>query len=56
MRSGDIWLKEERTLPMALFALSALAGTPMGPVGFAWATIDGHWRWIHWTMVSRDGE
>jgi hypothetical protein len=56
VQSGDIWLKEERTLPMALFALSALAGTPMGPVGFAWATIDGRWRWIHWTMVSRGGE
>lgn len=37
---------------MAMFALSALIGTPLGPLVFSWTGNKASWRWIDWTMVS----
>lgn len=48
---SDIWEPEERQVPMALFALSALLGTPMGLIGFSWAGGLTSWRWIFWVML-----
>lgn len=41
-----------RGLPMALFSLSALFGTPIGPIVFSWTGTYASWRWIHWSMVN----
>lgn len=51
---ADVWSREQRNIPMALFSLSALFGTPIGPVYFTWAGTGGvaSWRWIHWSLVS----
>lgn len=55
---SDIWSRGQREVPMALFSLSALFGTPIGAVVFSWAGGGSgsgsgvSWRWIHWTMVS----
>ncbi|UZJ53581.1 hypothetical protein CBS101457_002901 [Exobasidium rhododendri] len=48
---ADLWAVEERVLPMALFSLSALFGTPIGPMVFSWTGNHANWRWIHWTML-----
>ena len=48
---SDIWNPEQRQLPMALFALSALLGTPMGLIGFTWAGGSISWRWIFWVLL-----
>lgn len=48
---SDIWAPEQRQIPMALFALSALLGTPMGLIGFTWAGDSISWRWIFWVML-----
>lgn len=48
---SDIWSPEQRQIPMALFALSALLGTPMGLIGFTWAGGSISWRWIFWVML-----
>lgn len=37
---------------MAMFALSALIGTPLGPLVFSWTGNKASWRWIDWAMVS----
>lgn len=50
---SDLWTQEDREIPMALFALSALLGTPIGLISFTWAggpTVS--WRWIFWTMLA----
>ena len=38
---------------MSLFALSAIGGTALGPVGGAWIEANSHlgWRWIQWIHV-----
>ncbi|PWN86660.1 MFS general substrate transporter [Acaromyces ingoldii] len=49
---SDIWTRREREIPMALFCLSALFSTPIGPIFFSWTEENfTRWRWIHWTML-----
>lgn len=49
---SDLWDQEERDLPMSLFALSALLGTPIGLITFSWAGgTEISWRWIFWTLL-----
>ncbi|PWN31564.1 MFS general substrate transporter [Meira miltonrushii] len=48
---SDIWAPEQRQIPMSLFALSALLGTPMGLIGFTWAGGSISWRWIFWVLL-----
>lgn len=48
---SDLWEKNERELPMSLFALSSLLGTPAGLIIFTWAGGSTSWRWIFWTQL-----
>lgn len=52
---SDIYHKEERNTPMALFAGSALFGTGLGPLlsGFLAQNLD--WRWVFWLQVITCG-
>lgn len=47
----DIYHKEDRNTPMALFAGMALFGTGLGPLvsGFVAQNLD--WRWVFWVQV-----
>lgn len=59
---ADLWTKEERNAPMALFSGSVLAGTGAGPLVASimakrlrrndspWA-----WKWVFWHQVIIDG-
>ncbi len=48
---SDIYLKEERNTPMALFSGAALFGVGLGPLvsGFVAQNLD--WRWVFWVQV-----
>ncbi|PWN87229.1 MFS general substrate transporter [Acaromyces ingoldii] len=48
---SDIWTRGQREVPMAFFSLSALFGTPIGPIFFSWIGGGVSWRWIHWTLL-----
>ncbi|KAH9004583.1 major facilitator superfamily domain-containing protein [Lactarius hatsudake] len=54
---ADIWQPKQRGLPMSLFALSAIGGTGLGPVGGAWIEANPHlqWRWIQWFQAIAAG-
>ncbi|KAH9046570.1 MFS general substrate transporter [Lactarius hengduanensis] len=54
---ADIWQPKQRGLPMSLFALSAIGGTALGPVGGAWIEANSHfqWRWIQWFQAIAAG-
>lgn len=54
---ADIWQPKQRGLPMSLFALSAIGGTGLGPVGGAWIEANSHlqWRWIQWIQAIAAG-
>lgn len=47
---ADIWMPHERALPMALFGVSAIAGTGLGPFVGGWIVMNSRldWRWIQW--------
>ncbi|CEH19140.1 Synaptic vesicle transporter SVOP and related transporters (major facilitator superfamily) [Ceraceosorus bombacis] len=49
---ADLWERDERDVPLAFFALSALLGTPIGTIAFTWAGGDVSWRWIFWTLLA----
>ena len=51
---SDIYAKEERNTPMALFSGSALFGVALGPLvsGFLGQNLD--WRWVFWVQVIID--
>lgn len=48
---SDIYFKEERNTPMALFSGAALFGVGLGPLvsGFVAQNLD--WRWVFWVQV-----
>lgn len=48
---SDLWEKYERELPMPLFTLSSLLGTPVGLIIFTWTGGSTSWRWIFWTQL-----
>ncbi|RYP67531.1 hypothetical protein DL771_007181 [Monosporascus sp. 5C6A] len=52
---SDIYHKEDRNAPMALFSGSALFGTGLGPLvsGFVAQRLD--WRWVFWVQVITCG-
>ncbi|KAL9000469.1 MAG: hypothetical protein Q9169_000986 [Polycauliona sp. 2 TL-2023] len=52
---SDIYHKEDRNTPMALFSGSALFGTGLGPLvsGFVAQNLD--WRWVFWLQVITCG-
>ncbi|KZV74466.1 MFS general substrate transporter [Peniophora sp. CONT] len=66
---ADIWLPAEyevvlpyiyklwRGLPMAMFSLTAIAGTGMGPVAAGWIEANPHlqWRWIQYIHIIAAG-
>ncbi|KAI9440428.1 major facilitator superfamily domain-containing protein [Lactarius indigo] len=54
---ADIWQPKQRGLPMSIFALSAIGGTGLGPVGGAWIEANSHlqWRWIQWFQAIAAG-
>ncbi|KAL4252903.1 MFS transporter superfamily protein [Abortiporus biennis] len=47
---ADIWFPHERGIPMAIFSISAIGGTGLGPVAAGWVEMNPHlqWRWIQW--------
>ena len=53
---ADIWEKEERGWPMAVFAMGAVGGTGLGPALAGYieqrvggvSELDRGWRWIQW--------
>lgn len=57
---ADLWDKEGRNTPMALFSGCVLAGTGAGPLvaaAFVYRVQDGTvaWRWTFWHQVITDG-
>lgn len=58
---ADLWEKEGRNTPMALFSGSVLVGTGLGPLVSAVMTYrfedEGHgkWRWVFWHQVIMGG-
>ncbi|TCD71762.1 hypothetical protein EIP91_003105 [Steccherinum ochraceum] len=54
---SDIWLPYERGLPMAVFSVTALGGTGLGPVAAGWIEMNSHleWRWIQWIHMILTG-
>lgn len=51
---SDIYMPEDRGLPMAVFAFFAMLGTGLGPVMMAWVEANPRleWRWIQWIELS----
>ncbi|KAG7093398.1 hypothetical protein E1B28_007080 [Marasmius oreades] len=54
---ADIWRPDERGLPMALFALTAIGGTGLGPLYGGWIEMNQKlgWRWIQWIQMMNTG-
>ncbi|KAJ6617044.1 major facilitator superfamily domain-containing protein [Mycena sp. CBHHK59/15] len=47
---ADLWLPQERGLPMSIFSAAAFAGNGLGPVFSGWVVENQTvgWRWIQW--------
>ncbi|KAA1468947.1 MFS general substrate transporter [Dentipellis sp. KUC8613] len=54
---ADIWRPYERGLPMAIYSVTALGGTSIGPIAAGWIDADPRlgWRWIQWIHVIATG-
>jgi MFS family permease len=52
---ADLWINEERGLPMALFAWSAFGSTGLGPVIFGYVEQFYDFRMINWIMLAISG-
>ncbi|KAK1224672.1 hypothetical protein PQX77_012418 [Marasmius sp. AFHP31] len=54
---ADIWKPNQRGLPMALFSLTAIAGSGLGPLFGGWIEMNRHlgWRWIQWIQMMTSG-
>lgn len=48
---SDIYFKEERNTPMALFSGPALFGIGLGPLVSGFVAQNLHWRWVFWVQV-----
>lgn len=58
---ADLWSKEDRNMPMALFSCAALAGTGAGPLvgsvityrlaGVGGPGLAAAWKWVFWHQV-----
>ncbi|KAI0473439.1 MFS general substrate transporter [Xylariaceae sp. FL0804] len=56
---ADMYAKEDRNTPMALFSGSVLVGTGLGPLVAAhmvqiWGDQGGKWKWVFWHQVILD--
>lgn len=51
---SDMYLPEDRGLPMALFGFVAMFATGLGPAIMAWVEANPklEWRWIQWLQLS----
>ncbi|RDW93826.1 MFS general substrate transporter [Aspergillus mulundensis] len=52
---GDIYARQERNTPMALFTGSALFGTGLGPLVSGFVAQRADWRWVFWVQVVTCG-
>lgn len=52
---SDIYHKEDRNAPMALFSGSALFGTGLGPLVSGFVAQRIGWRWVFWVQVITCG-
>ncbi|KAL0567583.1 hypothetical protein V5O48_014412, partial [Marasmius crinis-equi] len=54
---ADIWRPDQRGIPMALFAVSTIGGTGLGPVISGWIEMNNKlgWRWIQWIQMMIAG-
>ena len=52
---SDLWLTFERDAPMALFSLSAFAGTGIGECVSGWIELSHGWRYIQYVLVALIG-
>ncbi|KAF8909962.1 MFS polyamine transporter [Mucidula mucida] len=50
---ADIWMPQQRGLPMSIFAIAALGGTGFGPVIGGWIEMNPklEWKWIEWVLM-----
>ena len=50
---ADLFDTHERGLPMAIFSITAFAGTGLGPAVSGYIELKLGWRWISWVQVRR---
>ncbi|KAK0497400.1 MFS polyamine transporter [Armillaria luteobubalina] len=50
---ADIWVPENRGLPMTFFTAAAIGGTSVGPLMAGWIEMDQRleWKWIQWIQM-----
>ncbi|KAK0488558.1 MFS general substrate transporter [Armillaria novae-zelandiae] len=50
---ADIWVPEERGLPMTIFTVAAIGGTGVGPMMAGWIEMNHRleWKWIQWIQM-----
>ncbi|KAK0207636.1 major facilitator superfamily domain-containing protein, partial [Armillaria fumosa] len=50
---ADIWVPEERGLPMTIFTVAAIGGTGVGPMMAGWIEMNQRleWKWIQWIQM-----
>ncbi|RPA86954.1 MFS general substrate transporter [Ascobolus immersus RN42] len=48
---ADIFISEQRGLPMSIFALCAMVGVGLGSLINGWVVFYSTWRWIHWSQL-----
>ncbi|KAG7444518.1 MFS polyamine transporter [Guyanagaster necrorhizus] len=54
---ADIWVPEDRGLPMTIFTAAAIGGTGVGPIIAGWIEMNGRleWKWIQWIQMMMCG-
>ncbi|KAI4527333.1 fungal hydrophobin [Schizophyllum commune Loenen D] len=54
---ADIWSASERGIPMALFSVTSIGATGLGPVAAGWVEMNPSlgWRWIQWISMIISG-
>jgi len=52
---SDLYHKEDRNTPMALFSGAALFGTGLGPLVSGFIAQNTDWRWVFWVQVITCG-
>ncbi|KAK0497399.1 MFS polyamine transporter [Armillaria luteobubalina] len=50
---ADIWVPEDRGLPMTFFTAAAIGGTGVGPIMAGWIEMNERleWKWIQWIQM-----
>ncbi|KAK0440945.1 MFS polyamine transporter [Desarmillaria tabescens] len=50
---ADIWVPEDRGLPMTIFTIAAIGGTGVGPIMAGWIEMNQRleWKWIQWIQM-----